>query len=273
MKALVIDEPWIGKILRGEKTWEMRKTACHQRGRIALIRKGSGLVVGTADLIDSLSRIVSRNAYAEAEAFHGIPPERQDRAFADGWTTPWVLANAHPLASPVPYQHPSGAVIWVNLDDAVVAAIAAQVGASASSSALARPRIQRKVEAALSAPAEPKPFVSPERQRAISLSTDTRKVIVTGGNIRNNHIYLPLDFFPDDAIGGSNKAAVAPRSISVTFRPGVTVETDIDRSKRILRTRGPVGDFLARAGVNDGDTVLITRHSLYAYTISKASNA
>lgn len=273
MKALVIDEPWIGKILRGEKTWEMRKTASHQRGRIALIRKGSGLVVGTADLIDSLSRIVSRNAYAEAEAFHGIPPERQDRAFADGWTTPWVLANARLLASAVPYQHPSGAVIWVNLDDAVAAAIVAQAGVPASSSAPTHAHIRHDGETALSTPPKPKSSASSEPQRAISLSAEIRQVIVTGGNIRNNHIYLPLDFFPGDAIGGSNKATAAPRSISVTFQPGVTVETDIDRSKRILRTRGPVGDFLARAGVNDGDSVLITRHSPYAYTISKVSNA
>ena len=29
MKGLIIDEPWIGLILQGKKTWEMRKTACH----------------------------------------------------------------------------------------------------------------------------------------------------------------------------------------------------------------------------------------------------
>ena len=98
-------------------------------------------------------------------------------------------------------------------------------------------------------------------------------MIVTGGNIRNNHIYLPLEFFPNDAIGGSNKASAATRPVSVTFEPGGTVETDIDGSKRILRTRGPVGDFLARAGVRDGDAVLITRHSPYTYTISKAPAA
>jgi hypothetical protein len=53
VKGLIIDEPWIGLILLGNKTWEMRKTACHHRGRIALIRKGSGRIVGTADLIEA----------------------------------------------------------------------------------------------------------------------------------------------------------------------------------------------------------------------------
>ena len=129
MQALVIDESWIGKILRGEKTWEMRKTACHKRGRIALIRKGSGLVVGTGEVAGSLPSIKTRQAYADAESFHGIPTERQAAAFTDGWTTPWVLADTRPLASPVPYQHPSGAVIWINLSDTVSSRILAQVGA------------------------------------------------------------------------------------------------------------------------------------------------
>lgn len=48
MDALVIAEPWIGLILDGSKTWEMRSRATRKRGRIALIRKGSGQVVGVA---------------------------------------------------------------------------------------------------------------------------------------------------------------------------------------------------------------------------------
>lgn len=93
---------------------------------------------------------------------------------------------------------------------------------------------------------------------------------MTGGNIRRNHVYLPLDFFPAEAIGGSNKATAAPKAICVTFQPGVTVETGIDGAKRFLRARGPVDDFPARAGVEDGGAVLITRTTPYAYTISKA---
>src|SRR5882724_4451059 len=60
MKALVIDEPWITAILKGDKTWEMRKKNCKIRGEIALIRKGSGLVVGTAHVVDSRPLIATR---------------------------------------------------------------------------------------------------------------------------------------------------------------------------------------------------------------------
>lgn len=126
MKALIIDEPWIGLILAGSKSWEMRKTGCSHRGPIALIRKGSGQVVGTAEVVDSLAPIASSSDYALAEPKHGIPPGRQAQAFTDGWRTPWVLANARALATPVPYSHPSGAVIWVNLDDTVSSAVQQQ---------------------------------------------------------------------------------------------------------------------------------------------------
>jgi hypothetical protein len=119
MKALIIDEPWIGLILRGQKTWEMRKTGCRHRGPIALIRKGSGQVIGTAEIIDSRPPLTGARSYTAAEPFHRVPRERQRQAFAQGWRTPWVLAKARPLAKPVPYRHPKGAMIWVNLDATV----------------------------------------------------------------------------------------------------------------------------------------------------------
>lgn len=125
MKALVIDEPWSSLILTGEKTGEMRKTGRKIRGTIALIRKGSGQVVGTAKVTDSLPPLPDPAAYAAAEPFHRIPPARQRRAFEDGWRTPWVLADAHPLPGPVSDLHPNGAAIWVNLAPEVAARVQA----------------------------------------------------------------------------------------------------------------------------------------------------
>lgn len=126
MRALVIDEPWISFILRGEKIWEMRKRNCKVRGPIALIRKGSGHVVGVAELVDSRPALTTLQAYADAEKQHRIPPERQASAFRDGWVTPWVISGARPLRRPVPYIHPPGAVIWVTLSPAVDAAVNGQ---------------------------------------------------------------------------------------------------------------------------------------------------
>ena len=121
MKALVIDEPWISLILSGEKTWQMRKGVCKLRGPIALIPKGSGQVVGTAKVRDCRPPLMTREAYAEAEPYHRMPPARQERASADRWRT----GNARPLSQPVRYKHPSGGVIWVNLEPEVVAKVEA----------------------------------------------------------------------------------------------------------------------------------------------------
>jgi hypothetical protein len=126
MKALIVDEPWITAILRGAKTWEMRKTGCKLRGPIALIRKGSKHVVGVAEITDCLPPLGTLEAYASAEPLHHVPPSYQEHAFAEGWRTPWVLANARPLPKAVPYKHPSGAVIWVNLDPETAAKVEVQ---------------------------------------------------------------------------------------------------------------------------------------------------
>jgi hypothetical protein len=271
MKGLIIDEPWITLILQGKKTWEMRKTACHHRGRIALIRKGSGRIVGTANLIDSLQSLATAEDYARAETQHRIPASRQERAFADGWRTPWVLASARALESFVPYKHPSGAVIWVNLAPEVETEVEAR-------SSEARPdAVAKSVPPVASTRLIKTPIVAcaeiHEQQRSNSALPGTVRILtVTGGNIRNKHIYLPLDFFPQDAIGGSSRSETAVHSITVSFIPGETVETDIDRTKRILRARSVVGDFFERAGVREGDSIRLTNTGPYNYEISKEAN-
>lgn len=124
MKALIVREPWVGLLLAGTKTWEMRKGAAAYRGPFALVRGGSGLVVGTAELVDALAAL-DRAAFDAAEDRHGIPAAARPEAFALGWTVPWVVAGARPLARPVPYRHPRGAVTWVNLSGAEADAVRA----------------------------------------------------------------------------------------------------------------------------------------------------
>ena len=114
MKGLVIDEPWISLILEGRKTWEMRSRNTQTRGRIALIRKGSGQVVGIADLVDVIGPLNTSERRARRDK-HCIP-EELDEASAK-WNTAWVLENVRALTAPVPYRHRRGAVTWVKLDD------------------------------------------------------------------------------------------------------------------------------------------------------------
>ncbi|MFF2531369.1 ASCH domain-containing protein [Brevibacillus sp. NPDC058079] len=114
MKGLVIKSPWIDLILEGKKVWEIRGSKTKIRGKIALIQSGTGLVVGTAELVDCKS--LSLFDYQMAINEHCI----QDCGVAPYSTIhAWVLMNAIRLQTPIPYVHPQGAVIWVNLNQQV----------------------------------------------------------------------------------------------------------------------------------------------------------
>jgi hypothetical protein len=125
VRGLVVRQPWLDLLLSGTKTWEMRSKSTSVRGPIALIEKGSGMVLGTAEIVDCLPAL-DPLTYGAHFGKHGIGPSRQPAAVDGGWLVPWVMAGAQRLDQPVPYDHPNGAVIWVKLEPAVSAAIACQ---------------------------------------------------------------------------------------------------------------------------------------------------
>jgi hypothetical protein len=51
MKALVVKQPWVDKILSGAKVWELHGFRTQTRGPIALIQGGTGTVVGVCDVV------------------------------------------------------------------------------------------------------------------------------------------------------------------------------------------------------------------------------
>jgi len=124
MKGLIIDSPHIDNILAGLKSWEMRSTSTTSRGLIALVRKGSGLVVGVADIV-GVKGPLSRKDMMENLAAHMVSPARIEAGAVDKWKYAWLLSGARRLLQSVRYRHPSGAVIWVNLDAEVTASVLA----------------------------------------------------------------------------------------------------------------------------------------------------
>ena len=106
---LILEEP-LAKILAGTKTWEIRGSATKRRGRIALIQSKSGLVVGTCDLADVVGPL-SLKKLRSSSWRTGFRPEKLPYAA----THAWVVRAARRLRKPIPYAHPSGAVIWVKL--------------------------------------------------------------------------------------------------------------------------------------------------------------
>jgi hypothetical protein len=111
MKALLIKGLWIDLILVRRKTWEIRGSSTSVRGHIALVQSGSGLIVGVCELVDVIGPL-SQKDFRDNSSRHRVPRSGwryYDRPHA------WVLRGARRLGEPVPYQHPPGAVIWVNL--------------------------------------------------------------------------------------------------------------------------------------------------------------
>ena len=109
MKGLIIRAPWIDLILQGEKTWEIRGTNTRIRGRIALIKSGTGYVFGTVGLVNciplDLRTYQSHVTQHRVEVVSSLP---YPKTFA------WVLEDPVRLDKPVAYRHPKGAIIWVN---------------------------------------------------------------------------------------------------------------------------------------------------------------
>lgn len=110
-RALIIDSFWLAMILNGLKTWEMRSACTKIRGEIGLIEKGTGLIVGKANLVDSLSPL------AVDDYFNHVSKHRITRrdGVSDKWRCPWVLEDVVKFDAPIKYNHPKGAVIWVRI--------------------------------------------------------------------------------------------------------------------------------------------------------------
>ncbi len=116
--GLIIAEPYISLILAGKKDWEMRSTQVSRRGWIALIEKGSGTVIGVANLIGSIGPLTEEKMLATQDHHQLAEVDIRDPK-KKKWRIAWVLESATRLPTPVPYTHPSGAVIWVKLENAV----------------------------------------------------------------------------------------------------------------------------------------------------------
>lgn len=268
-KGLIIDEPWIGFILSGEKTWEMRSTATSFRGWFGLIRKGSGAVVGVARLVDVGPPLSPEEMIRDFEK-HRIPESMIRSGAVAKWNTPWILADVRRLPRPVAYRHKSGAVTWVNLDDDVTAAIAASLGDDVSTST-GNPPAPAVLDASRAELSSSATAASRMSEGAGGPSSGMwGETEITEGNIRHNHFYMRsfIHRFPSDLIGGSNKREAAPRSALVDWGGPVPVETDIDGEKQFFRARGWVRRFFEANDAKAGDTVRVEETAPYRYRVS-----
>lgn len=117
-RALVIASPHIERILNGEKKWEMRSRGCKIRGTIGLIRKGSGQVVGVANITGTKGPL-GFNELVESHNKHRLGHAQLSNPEMMKWNIAWILEGVQGFSNPVAYQHPNGAQSWVKLDEPV----------------------------------------------------------------------------------------------------------------------------------------------------------
>ncbi len=81
---------------------------------------------------------------------------------------------------------------------------------------------------------------------------------VTPGNLRNNSLYVTkvLKRFPAWTHGGATRETAA-KPMTLVLHDGPTVQTDIVKPRKLLRTR-IWGDWFQRHGVKPGDRVVFT---------------
>lgn len=108
-RALIVAKPWIDLILSGDKPWEMRSRMTDIRGRIGLIEKGSGLIIGEVDVVNSFPAGLS--LLKDKIHKHQV----DDFSLLEKWNVAWVLENPKRFNKPIPYKHPKGAVVWVRV--------------------------------------------------------------------------------------------------------------------------------------------------------------
>ena len=119
IKGLPVRAPWIDLILVTKKVWEIRGQNSHNRNRIALIRSGSKTIVGLARIKIVLGPL-TKNDLLKNYSKHRIP---LSSIRANGLpyknTYAWVLTDVVKINSPIPYEHPNGAITWVGLSKSI----------------------------------------------------------------------------------------------------------------------------------------------------------
>jgi hypothetical protein len=108
-KGLIIKRPWLDKIFALDKTWEMRSRKTTIRGHIKLIESGSGMIVG--ECLITGCHPITKQEMVDSWDKHRV----DDVDLLLKWSWAWHLGKARQYDTPIPYTHPQGAVIWVNL--------------------------------------------------------------------------------------------------------------------------------------------------------------
>ena len=112
-RVLVVKQPWLDLILKGEKTWEIRGTVTNVRGTIHLAQsQAGGKLMGQCRIINCCE--IEKKILRKHFDMHRIPGEKfKEVNYAKLYV--WKISHAKRYKKPFSFEHPTGAVIWVRL--------------------------------------------------------------------------------------------------------------------------------------------------------------
>ena len=108
------------------------------------------------------------------------------------------------------------------------------------------------------------------------VSDRKRLISFTGGNLRNNHLYISghHDFFPDECYGESSAMKGTGRKLKLVVEGLIKpVETDIaknssnGRPRNLLRKRAGVSNFFKKHDLLEEDVIALEKLSDFTYRI------
>jgi len=128
--ALRIKKQWCDKIFDSTKTWEIRGSALHKRGRVCIAQSKSSQLVGEVTFVDCLQvgrfedgklvpwsdsedgrqNFIGRPENFTKHCIEDLGIVQYPRVFA------WVMEQRQRYEKPVLYKHKIGCVNWVKLD-------------------------------------------------------------------------------------------------------------------------------------------------------------
>ena len=112
---LIIQQPWLGLILDGRKSLEIRGRVCQKQPgeRIYLaLSGGGGIVMGSAEYTGCLGPL-SNAEYASKARQHCVAGGKLPYGAS---TYAWGVSKPERFAQPVPYRHRHGCVIWARME-------------------------------------------------------------------------------------------------------------------------------------------------------------
>ncbi len=114
MYILIMNPEWGEKILKGEKTWEVRRSATNHIERIKIAYSKTKKSFGEVNLVKCIP--LTKELFEKNVDKHCIHDSWEQVTARYPNPVAWVMEKPQMYKTPVPYTPHQGAVVWVKED-------------------------------------------------------------------------------------------------------------------------------------------------------------